>query len=191
MSAAPRLVKRVVRRELHSSRSGAAVVVALLALLATAWIGTEAVLAALGRPALLLSPAAMAAGVRALPSVQPTPLVVAGAVLALVGVVLLVLAVAPGRRARHVVPGTTPTVVEDAVVASSLVRAAADAAGLDPDRAVAVVGRRSALVRVTPTSGIAVDRGEIEKAVADRAASLRLQPAIRTRVAVDRKGKIA
>lgn len=191
MSTDTALAKRVVRRELHSSRSGAAVLVALLALIATAWIGTEAVLAALGQPALLLTPAAMAAGVRGLATVPAGGLIAAGVVLVLLGLVLLVLAFGPGRRGKHVVTGPTPTVADDAVLASSLSRAAADAARLDPDRVVASVGRRTATVRLTPTTGVAVDRGAVQRAVTEQAAALNVQPAVRAKVVVDRKGKVS
>lgn len=50
------LYPRLVRRETHSSRSGSAIVLAVLLILLFAWLGTEAVLAVLGQPALLVAP---------------------------------------------------------------------------------------------------------------------------------------
>lgn len=191
MSTDERLRSRVVRRELHSPRSGVAIVLALVAVVALAWLGAESVLAALGRPALLLTPQAMASGVRGLPGVQPGTLITAGAVLAVLGLVLVVVALAPGRRGRHVVgAGGTAVVVDDAVIASALVRTAAGTAGISPDRAVAQVGRRTATVRITPVSGVPVDRGAVQAAVQAAADGFDLTPSVRTRVAVARNGRV-
>jgi hypothetical protein len=191
MSTDPRLQSRVLRRELHSPKSGLAITLAVLAILALAWLGTESVLAALGRPALLLTPADMGSGIRGLASVQPGVLIAAGVVLALIGLILVIAAVTPGRRGRHVI-GAVPAaaVVNDEVIASALVRTAASAAGVSPDRAVATVGRTSATVRITPASGVPVDRAAVERAVAEAAQALELTPAIRARVVIDKKGRV-
>ncbi|MGT2426472.1 DUF6286 domain-containing protein [Amnibacterium kyonggiense] len=191
MSTEAELKQLVVRRELHSPKSGLAIVLAVIAVVALAWIGTESVLAALGRPALLLSPSAMAAGVRGLGAVQPGVLIGSGAVLAVIGLILVIAALTPGRRGRHVIGiGGTAAVVDDEVIGSSLVRTASTVAGISPDRAVAEVGRRSATVRLTPVSGVAIDRSAVERAVAEAAGGLGITPAIRTRVAIDTKGKV-
>jgi hypothetical protein len=191
MTTDDRLRSRVLRRELHSPRSGVAIPLALVAIVALAWLGTEGVLAALGRPALLLTPKAMAAGIRGLPSVQPGTLIAAGAVLALVGLVLVITAIAPGRRGRHIIgTGDSAVVVDDAVIASALVRTAANTAGVSPDRAVAHVGRRSATVRVTPVSGVPVDREAVQRDVQAAAAGFGLTPSVRTRVAIDKNGRV-
>lgn len=191
MSTDAELQSHVLRRELHSPKSGLAITLAVLAIVALAWIGTESALAALGRPALLLSPAAMAAGLRGLPSVQPAVLVAAGVVLALIGLVLIVASVTPGRRGRHIIgAGHSAAVVDDEVIGSALVRAAATEAGVSPDRAVADVGRRSATVRVTPVSGVSIDRAAVDRVVAEAAEGFGLTPPIRTRVTIDKKGKV-
>ena len=191
MTTADRLRSRVLRRELHSPRSGLAIPLALLAIVALAWLGTEGVLAALGRPALLLTPKAMGTGIRGLPGVQPGTLIAAGTVLALIGLVLVVTAIAPGRRGRHIIgAGDSAVVVDDAVIASALVRTAANTAGVSPDRAVAHVGRRSATVRVTPVSGVPVDREAVQRDVQAAAEGFGLTPAVRTRVAIDKNGKV-
>jgi hypothetical protein len=191
MTTNDRLRSRVLRRELHSPRSGIAIPLALLAIVALAWVGTESVLAALGRPALLLTPTAMASGVRGLAGVQPGTLIAVGAVLALIGLVLVVVALAPGRRGRHVVgTGDTAVVVDDAVIASALVRTASGTAGISPDRAVAHVGRRSATVRLTPVSGVPIDREAVQRDVQAAAEGFALTPSVRTRVVIDRNGKV-
>jgi hypothetical protein len=191
MSTDDRLQSHVLRRELHSPKSGLAITLAVLAIVALAWVGTESVLAALGQRALLLTPADMAAGVRGLGSLQPGVLITAGAVLALIGLVLVVLALTPGRRGRHVIgAGRSAAVVNDEVIGSALVRTASSVAGVSPDRAVAAVGRRSATVRITPVSGVDLDRAAVQRAVAEAAEGFGITPTIRTRVVLDKKGKV-
>lgn len=191
MSTDQRLRSHVLRRELHSPKSGLAITLAVIAIVALAWLGTESVLAALGRPALLLSPSAMAAGVRGVASVQPGLLVGAGVVIAVIGLALVIASLTAGRRGRHVIgAGPAAAVVDDEVIASALVRAASSAAGISPDRAVADVGRTSGTVRITPISGVDLDRAAIERAVTEAADGFALTPGIRVRVAVDKKGKV-
>jgi hypothetical protein len=191
MSTEKRLQTHVLRRELHSPKSALAIVLAVLAILALAWIGTESVLAALGRPALLLTPAAMGSGIRGLPSVQAGTLIASGVVLALVGLVLVIAALTAGRRGRHVIgAGSAAAIVNDEVIGSALVRTAASTAGISPDRAVATVGRTSATVRITPISGVDIDRAAVQDAVDTAAGEFGLTPGIRTKVVIDKKGQV-
>jgi hypothetical protein len=191
MSTEKRLQTHVLRRELHSPRSGLAIVLALLAILALAWVGTESVLAALGRPALLLTPAAMAADIRALPLVPAGTLIAAGVVLALLGLLLVIAALTAGRRGRHIIgAGDAAAVVDDEVIGSALVRTATRTAGISPDRAVAHVGRRSATIRITPISGIQIDRPAVQTAVQQAADGFALHPTIRTTVTINKNGKV-
>lgn len=191
MSTDQRLRSHVLRRELHSPRSALAIGSAVAAILALAWVGTETALAALHRPALVLTPAAMSADVRALPATQPWILVTAGGIIALIGVALVVAAVMPGRRGRHVIVAhESAAVVDDEVIGSALVRAAASTAGISPDRAVATVGRRTATVRLTPNSGVPIDRAAVGAAVAAAAASYPLGQSLRTRILVAASGKV-
>lgn len=191
MTTEARLQNRVLRRELHSSKAGLAITLAVLAIVALAWVGTESVLAALGQPALLLSPADMGSGIRGLAAVQAGTLVAAGIVLAVIGLILIVAALSAGRRGRHVIgAGDSAAVVGDEVIGSALVRTAATSAGISPDRAVASVGRRSATVRITPISGVSIDRGAVQREVQAAADGYRVTPAIKTRVTIDKKGKV-
>lgn len=191
MTTDKHLQTRVLRRELHSSKSALAVVLAVLAIIALAWIGTESVLAALGRPALLLSPTEMGSGIRGLASVQAGLLIASGAVLAVIGLVLTITALTAGRRGRHIIgAGDTAAVVNDEVIGSALVRTAASTAGVSPDRAVAHVGKRAATIRVTPISGVPIDRPAIQRDVQTTLDSFQVIPAIRARVTVDKKGKV-
>ncbi len=185
------LYRRIRRRETHSPRSGAAVVVAVAAVLALAWLITETVLAALGQHALLLSPTRMVAGIAALPTVASGALIGSGIVLAVVGLVLVLIGVTAGRLGRHTIDDNRAViVVHDEVVGSALVRAAADSSSTDPDRAVAAVGRRRATVRLTPTSGSPIDLPAVQQAVAERLRTFGLSPALANRVVIDKKGKV-
>jgi hypothetical protein len=191
MSTEKRLRARVLRRELHSPKSALAITLALLAILALAWVGTESVLAAIGRPALLLSPQAIAGDVRGLPSVPQGALATAGAVSVLIGLLLVIASLTAGRRGRHIIgTGESVAVVDDEVIASALVRTAATTAGVSPDRAVAHVGRRSATVRITPISGVPIDRSAIQASVDSAADGFALTPPIRTSIAIDKKGRV-
>ncbi|MFD1721316.1 hypothetical protein [Amnibacterium endophyticum] len=187
MSDITRGYGRIRRRETHASRSTSAVVVAIVLIAALAWLVVEIVLAAAGQQPLLLSPAGMVEGIAALGGVPVGWLWGAGAVLAVLGLVLLGLGLGRGRRPRHVLPNDRAVVVvDDEVIASALVRAAADADGIDPDRAVSSISRRTAVVRVTPTSGVPVQRDRIAEALGERLQQWGLAPSLRSRVQIQK-----
>ena len=96
-----------------------------------------------------------------------------------------------GRRGRHAIDAEgSPAVVDDEVIASALSRTAAAESGLAPERVVTSVGRRSATVTVTPVSGMGVDREALQRAVAEHASALAVQPPIRTRVVLEARGRV-
>ena len=184
------LYRRVLRREMHSPRSGLAIVLAVVLILVVAWIGTEAILAFFHQHALLVAPAAALAGIALLPQTVVAPaIIVVGVVVAILGVIILLFALLPGRRARHTgTIGRTAVVVDNRVIASSLARSASYAARVAPDQVVVTIGHRTVLVRVRPTSGFPVDRAGIEETVAEQLGSFDLKPALRSKVLIDRKG---
>ena len=185
------LYRRIRRRETHSSRAVPAIVLAVLAILALAWLVTETVLAATAQRKLLLSPTDMVNGLRGMPTVVPALLIASGIVLALLGLILVVLALKGGRLGRHTIADDRAVVVvHDEVIGSALVRAAADASAIDADQAVAAVGRRRAQVRLTPSSGVDIDRAGVSDAVTERLGTFRLSPAIRSRISIVKKGKV-
>jgi len=191
MTGTARMRRRVLRRETHSSRSRTAVVVALLAVVALAWVATEGVLALLGSRPLLMTPAAMLTGIEGLPAAPAAVLVVAGAVIAVAGVALVLVAVLPGRRGRRVlVDERAAVVVDDRALASALVREATSLGGADPDHAVATVGARTAVVRITPTSGVAFDRDAVTAALTRRLAAVPLTPPLRPRITLTKEGRV-
>lgn len=187
MSDTNRGYRRIRRRETHASRSTSAVVVAVVLVLALAYLVTEIVLAAAAQQPLLVAPAQMVADAAGLASVQVAWLVTAGVVLAVLGLVLLVLGLGSARRPRHVLPEDRAVVVVDnEVIASALVRTAADTDDIDPDRAVGSVSHRTATVRITPTSGVRVDRDAISAALDERLQQWGLTPKLKPRVQIEK-----
>ncbi|TFD49765.1 hypothetical protein E3T46_13000 [Cryobacterium sp. Hh11] len=182
---------RIGRREIHSPRSAAAITVAAVVIVLCGWLGTEMVLLLFGQPALLATPADLAAGVASASSL-PIPLlgtIAAGC--ALLGLVLLIVAVAPGRRARHLINSErTVTVVDDEVIASAVARYAARVGGIDPDNTRVSVSRRIATVHLTPTSGQPVQQAAVQQAVREQLDGLQLRPALQTRVVVAVEGRV-
>lgn len=190
MTSAP--YRRLVRRETHSSRSGIAVTLAVILIIVLAWIGTESVLAAIGRPALLVAPADGAASVlRA--AEAPVGLLTAGAVIvALVGLVLVGVALGPGRRGRRgSISSRTAAIVDDGVIAQSVARAGARVSDIPSDQVRVTVAKRKVLVDVTPTSGRPVDSRSIQEAVDSELASYDYRPALRGRVRVSTRGTVS
>ena len=182
---------RISRRELHSPRSAAAISVAIVVIAFCGWLGTEIVLLLLDQPALLVTPAALAAGVASVSTVPASLLTVVALACALLAIVLLVVAVTPGRRARHlIVSERTVTVVDDEVIASALAGRAARVGGIDPDSTRVSISRRLATVHLVPTSGQPVQRDSVQQAVRDQLDGLHLRPTLQPRVAVALGGKV-
>ncbi|WP_146076789.1 Asp23/Gls24 family envelope stress response protein [Rathayibacter tritici] len=98
LTAGRALDPRLVRLTTHSSRTGSAIALAVLLILLFVWLGTEAVLAVLGRPALFVAPQDGASSLLTAAAVPIALTAAAGAVLALVGLVLIVVSLASNRR---------------------------------------------------------------------------------------------
>ncbi|MFK3676476.1 hypothetical protein ACI2IP_02010 [Microbacterium sp. NPDC090218] len=157
--------RRVLRRETHAPRTIPAAVVAS--------IGVVLLLALLAGAVWWLVDATFRDSVtRWFDTVAATPNEAVpfggGAVLVVLALVLFALAVLPGRRARRA--RTTPRtalLVDDGVIADSIAEAVARRSGVDRGRVAVTVGRRTVAVRITPTSGVPVDRLAAESAVDD------------------------
>lgn len=180
-----RLYRRLVRRETHSARTSAAVIVVSVFGLVIAWCGVEIALFATGLPALLVSPPAALSAVAHVERVAPA--VIAGGVLAFVlGVVLLLLGIVPGRRARRWrIDERLALVVDDRVVASSLSARAAASARVARGMTRTAVGRRRAVVRVTPVAGASIDAPAVEAAVERALQAAALRPELQPSVTID------
>jgi hypothetical protein len=189
----PGLYRRVLRRELHSSRSGSAVAVLVLLTLVVGYVGVEAVYAALGRPALLFSPVDVLATLTSSVDGGGTSGIVlgAGVAAAIVGLVLIGLAVTAGRRGRHTIDDErVAVVVDDRVIASSLARTARTSGRLSEHQVSAWVSRRRAQVDLTPASGLAVDEQSVETAARAELDAVAYRPALTARVRTTDTGRV-
>ncbi|PYY64056.1 MULTISPECIES: DUF6286 domain-containing protein [unclassified Curtobacterium] len=184
--------RRIRRRSVHRSRSTAVAVALVVFALVAAWIGTESVLSAIGRPPLLADPQTVVdTALRPDAAFVTIVEVIAGALVVL-GVVLVVLALKPGRQHRSVVEHDRGAVVIDSrIVASTAANAAGMAAGVPEGNASATARGRSTEVRIVPVTGVPVDEANVRAAVVERLSGLDERFGRRVRVRVEEKGTLA
>jgi len=182
------VLRTVVRRETHSPRTVAMLVVVVLTLLVLAYAVVEIVLALLGQQPLLVSPGvALNAVVAAPTALQPVAFIVGGIVLALVGLIVLILALKPGRLSRHEMEwGERAVVVDNGVVASALAQHLSNESGIARDDIVVGVAHRTIDVTVRPPVGIPVDEAQLRRIVDEEISTYKLSPAVRTQLRVQR-----
>ena len=182
------VLRTVVRRETHSPRTGAMLVVVILLILAAVYAAVEIGLSLAGRPPLLVAPGAAFDALSALPTaVVPAALIAIGAAIAVIGLIVLVIAVAPGRLSRHEMTwGERAVVVDNGVVASSIAQHVSLESGIARENVVVGVAHRSVDVTVRPPLGIPVDIDGLRAIVDEEVASYRLTPSVRTHVRVER-----
>lgn len=182
---------RLVRRETRASRSGSAIVVLVALALVAAWIGTEAVLAALARPALLVSPLDVLPALETALDGEAGLVLAAGVASAVVGVVLLALGLTAGHRGRHeLADERVAAVVDDTVVAASLARTARVAGRLGESQVTVWVSRRQARVDLTPASGVTVDEQAVLGAVRRELDEAAWRPAVSAATRVADHGRL-
>jgi len=185
------LYRRILRRETHSSRSGAAIVVLVLLALVAAYVGVEAVYAALGMHALLFSPVGVLATLLTAASTESGLVIAAGAGAAVVGVILIAIGISPGRRGRHTIDDArVAVVVDDQVIAASLSRAARTAAGLSPGQVTTWVARRSARITITPASGVRADDDAVLAAARAELEATAYRPSVTPDVKITSTGRL-
>ncbi|NQD86394.1 hypothetical protein HP499_01015 [Paenarthrobacter sp. CM16] len=160
-------MSRILRRETHSSRAGAAAIAAVLVIVLCLYALLEAGVRAVGQPPWLIDPTTAAERIIALPEgISPLLLGASGAVVAMVGLFFFLHAVLPGRRARHLLRDPrTAVVVDDEVLASALARRARTAANVTQEQVMVIVSRQLVVVNVRPTSGIRVSEEAVLAAV--------------------------
>lgn len=186
-----RSYRRILRRETHSSRSGAAVLVLIVLIAVSAYVGIEAVYAGLGLRALLFSPLDTLSTLLTAATTQGGLVIAMGIIAGLIGIVLIVIALTPGRRGRHTVEDPrVAVVVDDQVIAASLARRARLAAGLAPGQVTAWVSRSAARITVIPASGVIADEDAVLSAARDDLASVGYVPAITPHVRVNQTGRL-
>lgn len=184
--------RRIRRRSVHRSRSTAVAVALVVLALVAAWIGTEAVLSAIGRPPLVADPQTVVDTALRPDATFVTIVEVIAGVLVVLGVVLVVLALKPGRQHRSVVEHERGAVVIDArIVASTAANAAGMAAGVPEGNASATARGRSTEVRIVPVTGVPVDEASVRAAVVERLSGLDERFGRRVRVRVEEKGTLA
>ncbi|WP_156761145.1 hypothetical protein [Microbacterium karelineae] len=176
MTVATGVHRRLLRRETHRARTAPAVAVAvasalilIVALAAGGWI--------------LVDPAARAAAERAAESAAAIgiPLGV-GAIVA--AVVLIALAVLPGRRARRGrATQRMAVLVDDGVLADLVADRVARRCGIGRSQVSATISRRRCDVRVTPTSGVAIDDGAVRGAASAALEEMGFPSPVRVRFA--------
>jgi hypothetical protein len=185
MNTEQAVYRRVMRRELYSSRAGAAITVAVALILLLAALGTVCVLLVVHAAVVSGVPAGLSDAARFGPELR-APVVVGGTAAGVLGIVLIVLGVRPGRRARrpiHDGVDRTVAVVDDRVIANALAARAVSAASVPPGQLKVTVGRRRAVARVVPTSGTTVDAQAVADALTFDAARYGLSRAPRVIVA--------
>ena len=182
------VLRTVVRRETHSPRTVAMLVVVVLLLLALAYAAVEIILNLTGAQPLLVSPSeALNAVVAAPTALMPVAFIIGGVVLAILGLVVLVLALKPGRLSRHEMEwGERAVVVDNGVVASALAQHLSNESGIARDDIVVGVAHRAVDVTVRPPVGIPVDEAQLRRIVDDEVAAYKLTPAVRTHLRVER-----
>jgi hypothetical protein len=182
------VLRTVVRRETHSPRTAAMLVVVVLLLLALAYAAVEIILNLVGAQPLLVAPGeALNAVVAAPTALMPVAFIVGGIVLAVVGLIVLILALKPGRLSRHEMQwGERAVVVDNGVVASALAQHLSNESGIARDDIVVGIAHRTADVTVRPAVGIPVDEAQLRRIVDEEVAAYKLTPAVRTRLRVER-----
>lgn len=182
------VLRTVVRRETHSPRTAAMLVVVVLLLLALAYAAVEIILDLSGAQPLLVAPGeALNAVVAAPTALMPVAFIVGGIILALIGLIVLVLALKPGRLSRHEMSwGERAVVVDNGVVASALAQHLSNESGIARDDIVVGVAHRSVDVAVRPPVGIPVDEAQLRRIVDEEVTSYKLSPAVRTHLRVQR-----
>ncbi|WP_295825770.1 DUF6286 domain-containing protein [uncultured Microbacterium sp.] len=182
------VLRTVVRRETHSPRTAAMLVVVVLLILALAYAAVEIILDLSGAQPLLVAPgAALNAVVAAPTALMPVAFIVGGVVLAILGLIVLVLALKPGRLARHEMSwGERAVVVDNGVVASALAQHLSNESGIAREDIVVGVAHRAVDVTVRPPVGIPVDEAQLRRIVDEEVTSYKLSPAVRTHLRVHR-----
>lgn len=164
MSSERAVYRRILRRETHSSRAGAAITVAVVLILALAAAGAGCVVLITHLPTLAVLQATLSdiAGFRA---AFRFPVLGAGILAALLGLIVLLIGLLPGRKARRRLPSERAAVVVDEnVIANSVADRVSRETGADRRQVKTIVDRRRVRVRVVPTSGIPVSRDAVAEA---------------------------
>lgn len=179
--------EKIRERELTSGHSPVAIVLAGLIILVCIYALFEAALKAIGQKPLLAMPETWWRWIATLPgSVDPFVLSLAGLGSILFGVLFLAYAIRRGRLAKHSMGCQNAVLImDDQVLAATLVRRARREAAVGPGQVLVVVNHEQIEVQVRPTSGTPLDPSTILAGLEDelRINAVEPMPHIRVRVA--------
>jgi hypothetical protein len=186
------IIRRMVRRDTHSSRSFPSIVAASLLLITFLWLALESVLWLLNDQPLMASPAQLRQWLVGLPAnTIPAGMTAAGVGLGILGLLIIGMAVGKGRRPRRALAsGRSATVVDDDVIAAALSSKTRLAAGLAPGQVTTTVGGRSVRVQVRPTSGVPLDLESITTALDGELAAYALDRPVTSSVRILNEGAV-
>ena len=181
------IYRRVIRRETHAARTAPAVVVAAVAAVVSVAVVVAGVWWTVDAGARDSASRWWADASSVVPSAV---LVAGGAVAVLIALLLAASALLPGGRARRArTTDRVAVVIDDGVLADAVADAVSLDAGVERGRVSVTLTRREVHVRVTPTSGLALDEAGV--AVASDRVIAALGLALKTRVSVASSGVIA
>ena len=180
------VLKTAVRRETHSPRTVATVLVLVLLAAGAVYAGVEIVLHLFGAAPLLAAPGAMLLWAAGLPDARPQAAVVAGgAAVALVGAALLWSALSPGRRPKHRLGVFSDAVVVDnAVIASAIAERVRRELNLPKDGVIVGVSHRGADVTVRPEPGQELTRSTVRSIAEAELSTYGTSPELKVRARV-------
>lgn len=181
------VLKRIVRREMHSPRTVPAVIVLVLIALTAVYAGIELVLRLLGASPLLISPGAALTWLQEVPHQREGMIVAGGFLVVVVGTMLIWFALGPGRRPKHELEVSSHAVIVDnGVIASAVAERVRRELDLSKGAVVVGVGHRSADVTVKPEPGQSVDRYQVSTIAEAELSGYRLSPPVKVRARVVR-----
>lgn len=184
--------RKLQSHELHSARSTASIIAAVLVTAVCLYFMFEAAMKSLGQEVWIRSPGEWGDWLTRLPeSANPLVLAAGSLVVLALGLFFLLHGVLPGRRARHAIPNDRAIVViDDGVLAATLARRARTEAGVAPEQVVVIVSRNHVDVQLRPTSGIGIDAAAVHAAVLDELEANRIDPFPEVRVNVAETGVV-
>lgn len=185
-------LEKIRERELTSGRSPLAIVLASLIILGCIYALFEAVLKAIGQKPLLAMPETWWRWISTLPgNADPVILALAGLASLLLGVLFIAHAFRRGRLAKHSMRCEDAVLVmDDQVLAATLVRRARREAAVGPGQVLVVVNREQIDVELRPTSGTPLDPSTILAGLEDELRINAVEPIPHIRVRVAESGVI-
>lgn len=184
------VLQRVVRRETHSPRTVATVIVLILLAAGAVVLAFEIVRHLSGLSPWLFNPGAAATWLADLPDAPQAAVVAGGLAVAAAGLLILWFAVAPGRRPKHQLGAFThPVLTDNGVIASALAEDLRRELDLARDGVVVGISHRTADVTVRPEPGQLLEAARVRALAEQSLSGYSLLPAVTVRVRVHRRAE--